>query len=58
MSTDSSKKKIDKPSGPLTVFLPGVGAVATTFIAGVEPRKERAESADWFADTNGYDPSW
>ncbi len=36
MSTDSSKKKIDKPSGPLTVFLPGVGAVATTFIAGVE----------------------
>lgn len=36
MSTNSSKKKIDKPSGPLTVFLPGVGAVATTFIAGVE----------------------
>jgi myo-inositol-1-phosphate synthase len=36
MSTSNSKKKIDKPSGTLTVFLPGVGAVATTFIAGVE----------------------
>jgi myo-inositol-1-phosphate synthase len=36
MSINSSKKKINKPQGPLTVFLPGIGAVSTTFIAGVE----------------------
>ncbi|HUI30980.1 MAG TPA: inositol-3-phosphate synthase [Candidatus Acidoferrales bacterium] len=36
MSTSNSKKKIVKPAGRLTVFLPGVGAVATTFMAGVE----------------------
>jgi myo-inositol-1-phosphate synthase len=36
MSISNSKKKIAKPTGPLTVFLPGIGAVSTTFIAGVE----------------------
>jgi myo-inositol-1-phosphate synthase len=36
MSTFNSKKKIDRPRGALSVFLPGLGAVATTFIAGVE----------------------
>ena len=32
----SRVKKIARPVGPLTVFLPGIGAVSTTFIAGVE----------------------
>ncbi len=36
MYTSNSKKKIDRPAGPVTVFLPGIGAVSTTFIAGVE----------------------
>lgn len=29
-------REIDSPEGPLAVLLPGLGAVATTFIAGVE----------------------
>ncbi len=29
-------KKIATPDGPLTVFTPGIGAVSTTFMAGVE----------------------
>ena len=33
---NNSKKKINKPNGPLTVFIPGIGAVSTTFMAGVE----------------------
>ena len=44
MSTNSSSRKepssssrnIEDAKGPLTVFLPGVGAVSTTFMAGVE----------------------
>lgn len=32
--------KIDKPQGKLGVLLPGMGAVATTFIAGVEAVKK------------------
>ncbi len=32
----SSPKNIEGARGPLTVFLPGVGAVSTTFMAGVE----------------------
>lgn len=45
MSTNNSKqknpnrsqgKKIANPEGPLTVFTPGIGAVSTTFMAGVE----------------------
>jgi len=45
MSTNNSKqnrpapkrvKKIQAPQGPLTVFTPGVGAVSTTFMAGVD----------------------
>ena len=45
MSTDNSNqkrqvpksgKKIANPEGPLTIFTPGVGAVSTTFMAGVE----------------------
>ncbi len=36
MSTNNSKKKINKAEGPLTVFTPGIGAVSTTFMAGVE----------------------
>ncbi len=32
----SRGKKIDKPEGALTVFTPGIGAVSTTFMAGVE----------------------
>jgi myo-inositol-1-phosphate synthase len=32
----SQKPKIEKPKGKLGVLLPGLGAVATTFIAGVE----------------------
>lgn len=36
MSTSNSEMKIAKPAGPLSVFLPGIGAVSTTFMAGVE----------------------
>jgi myo-inositol-1-phosphate synthase len=32
----SRAKNISKPTGPLTVFTPGIGAVSTTFMAGVE----------------------
>lgn len=32
----SRPKKIVKPEGPLTIFTPGIGAVSTTFMAGVE----------------------
>ncbi len=32
----SREKKISSPAGPLTVFTPGIGAVSTTFMAGVE----------------------
>ncbi len=32
----SDKPQIAKPKGKLGVLLPGLGAVATTFIAGVE----------------------
>jgi myo-inositol-1-phosphate synthase len=34
--TNTDKPHIDAPSGKLGVLLPGLGAVATTFIAGVE----------------------
>ena len=45
MSINNSKKKdpgpqrgmkIENPTGPLTVFTPGIGAVSTTLMAGVE----------------------
>ncbi|HEY9165393.1 MAG TPA: inositol-3-phosphate synthase [Candidatus Kryptonia bacterium] len=32
----SRRKKIIRPEGPLTVFLPGIGAVSTTLMAGVD----------------------
>ncbi len=34
--TPKRGKKIEKPIGPLTVFTPGIGAVSTTLMAGVE----------------------
>ena len=36
MQQMSQASKIDKPSGKLGVLTPGMGAVCTTFIAGVE----------------------
>src|SRR5687767_11016507 len=33
--------KIEKPSGKLGVLIPGLGAVSTTFIAGVEAVKKK-----------------
>src|SRR5437867_12128214 len=36
---DQFKSKVGPADGKLAVLLPGMGAVATTFIAGVEPVK-------------------
>ena len=33
--------KIESPSGKLGVLIPGLGAVSTTFIAGVEAIKKK-----------------
>ena len=33
--------KIEEPSGKLGVLIPGLGAVSTTFIAGVEAVKKK-----------------
>ena len=47
--------KIEAPSGKLGVLIPGLGAVSTTFIAGVEAVKKKDRAADRFADPTRND---
>ena len=53
MSSASKGREIAPASGKLGVLLPGMGAVATTFIAGVEAVRKRAGEADRQPDADG-----
>ncbi len=46
--------KILNSSGKLGVLLPGMGAVATTFVAGVYAVRKGLWQTDRFPDPNGY----
>ena len=47
--------KIESARGKLGVMIPGMGAVATTFVAGVEAVRRRAAGASWLFLVNHTD---
>ncbi len=51
------KEEILPAEGKLGILMPGLGAVATTFIAGVEAVK-KIWPAHWFTYTNGQYHGW
>ncbi len=53
MTTTGKRREIAPATGKLGVLLPGMGAVATTFIAGVEADAARAGEADRQPDADG-----
>ena len=57
MSTAAKGREIAPASGKLGVLLPGMGAVATTFIAGVEAIRTRPREADRQPDPDGHGPA-
>ena len=58
MSKKKQGQEIASPKGNLGVLLVGLGAVSTTFIAGVEAIKKGKGSPHWLLDPDGDDPSW
>ena len=56
MSPITKKADIRPAKGKLGVLLPGMGAVATTFIAGVEAIRRGSRQADRLDDPDGHDP--
>ena len=52
----SKGQKIEPAQGKLGVMLPGMGAVTSTFIAGVEAIKKGLCEAHWIAYSNGDYP--
>ena len=52
----TAKPDIKPATGKLGILLPGMGAVATTFIAGVEAIRRGLGQADRLADPDGHDP--
>ena len=49
--------KVAPATGKLGVMVVGLGAVATTMIAGVEAVRQRTGQADRFADADGHHPA-
>ncbi len=45
-------ENIQRHQGKLGILIPGLGAVATTLIAGVEAVKEGTRSTHWFTYAN------
>ena len=50
--------KIEEPSGKLGVLIPGLGAVSTTFIAGVEAIKKKIAQPVGSLTQLGNHPPW
>ena len=51
----ATPQQIVPATGKLGVMIPGMGAVATTLIAGVEAVRQRIRQADRLANADGHD---